>query len=169
MNQNQIKKDMATWNKVNTLSIGREWAYENIEPKIVVEELLTPHDKFQQEYGLNDFKIMCFNGKAKLIWLDTKRYVNHSRDFYSLDWDKLEILSDKPNSGSEFARPKNLSLMIDIAEKFAKDFPFVRVDFYEINGRLYIGELTFYPWSGTVKFFPDEVDYTLGKLFELPN
>lgn len=169
MNTSEIEKIVRSWDKVNTLSIGREWVYKDIEQKIIIEELLVPNDNFQMENGLNDYKIMCFNGNPKYIWVDVNRSHNHKRNFYDLDWNLLEVTSDKAQYSGTIERPIGLEKMIEIARKFSKDFPFVRVDFYSINSKVYIGELTFYPWSGTVQFDPDNFDYHLGDLFELPS
>ncbi|PKM90650.1 MAG: hypothetical protein CVU85_00320 [Firmicutes bacterium HGW-Firmicutes-10] len=163
-----IKKTIDSWSKVNTLSVGREWSYQNIKQKIIVEELLTPEDDFQIENGLNDYKILCFNGNPRYAWVDVKRHTDHRRNFYDLNWMQLNVMTDKPNTDSEVPKPSYFELMLEIASDFAQDFPFVRVDFYCLNNRIYIGELTFYPWSGCVQFIPDSFDFELGKAFKLP-
>lgn len=168
MNLKEIEKTVRSWDKVNTLSIGREWVYKNIEQKIIIEELLKPKDEFQKNHGLNDYKILCFNGKAELSWVDVNRSSNHRRNFYDLNWNILDVTSDVPMFEKGIDVPYGIEKMIEIAEEFSKDFPFVRVDFYSINNNIYIGELTFYPWSGTVQFTPDEFDFKLGELFDLP-
>ena len=168
INFNKIEEIVRSWYKVNTLSIGREWAYKDIEPKILTEELLTPEDEFQQKHGLNDYKILCFDGKAELIWIDVDRENNHRRNFFDLNWNQLDVISDKPLFEGEIEKPFGINKMIEIANEFSKDFPFVRVDFYSLNNHIYIGELTFYPWSGTVQFTPDEFDFELGSYFKLP-
>lgn len=168
MDYDEVKKTVNSWGKVNTLSVGREWAYKNIEPKIIIEELLIPEDEFQLNHGLTDYKILCFNGKAKYIWVDVDRDNNHQRNFYSLNWEKIEVKTDVPNFSYDIKKPAKLALMLELAETIAKDFPFVRVDYYYLNNKLYLGELTFYPWSGSVQFTPDSFDYHLGALLVLP-
>ncbi|UKS55704.1 ATP-grasp fold amidoligase family protein [Exiguobacterium acetylicum] len=167
VNLEELKKVIKGWEKVNTLSIGREWAYKNIPQKIIVEELLIAEDVFQKKNGLNDYKVLCFNGTPEYIWVDVSRHTNHQRNFYNLKWDFKDIKTDKPNSSASIDKPENLKRMIAISQNLAKDFPFVRVDFYEVNKKLYIGELTFYPWSGCIKFTPDQFDYELGKKFDI--
>lgn len=157
-----------SWSEVNTIAVGREWAYQNIVPKIVVEELLVANDEAQKK-DLNDYKIMCFNGSAKVIWVDVDRHIAHKRNFYDLSWNQLDVVSDCPLTDSPIPKPYGLEKMISIAEDIAKDFPFVRVDFYSLNERIYIGELTFYPWSGCVQYTPDSFDYELGSYFVLPD
>lgn len=163
-----IKKIIDLWKKVNTLSIGREWAYKNIIQKIVIEELLDPEDDFQRKNGLNDYKILCFNGKPQYAWVDVSRQTDHKRNFYDLNWSKLDVVTDKPNTEVSVIKPYGFDKMIEIATEFAKDFPFVRVDFYSLNNKVYIGEITFYPWSGCVQFTPDDFDLEMGELFNLP-
>lgn len=164
----EVKDIIKSWNQVNTITVGREWAYKDIEPKIIIEEILKPKDEFQLKYGLNDYKFMCFNGKPELVWVDIDRHGFHSRKFYTKDWSELEVLSDRESFNGKLHKPFGYEKMIEISTQIAADFPFVRVDFYSLNNRIYIGELTFYPWSGTVKFNPDEFDYRLGELFNLP-
>lgn len=164
----EIKKIVDSWEMVNTLSIGREWVYKDIEQKIIVEELLVPEDIHQKENGLNDYKILCFDGEPELAWVDTNRNNDHKRDFYDLNWNKLDVISDKPTSEFILKKPSDFEKMLEISKEFSKEFPFVRVDFYSLNNRIYIGELTFYPWSGCVQFTPDEFDFKLGKLLKLP-
>jgi hypothetical protein len=139
---------------------GREWAYYGIEPGIIVEDLLV-NDK-QPEAGINDYKIFCYGGKAKYIVVDVDRYVGHKRNFYDIEWNNLNIKSDCPSIDRELEKPDNFEEMVKIAEKLSGDFPYVRVDLYNISGKIYFGELTFYPWSGYVKFSPDAFDYELG-------
>ena len=167
MDVEALSGEASFWNKVNTISVGREWAYKDIEPKIIVEELLVSNDGTQKN-DLNDYKVLCFNGEPKVVWVDIDRHADHKRDFYDTEWNHLDVVSDCPNSADPIPKPYGLEQMIEISRKIASDFPFVRVDFYSLNQKVYIGELTFYPWSGCVQFTPDEFDYTLGSYFELP-
>lgn len=144
---------------------GREWAYYGLEPGIVVEELLVNQDN--PEAGVNDYKFFCYNGHAKYIIVDVDRYINHKRNFYDHNWNNLHITSDCPASDRDIPRPENLDEMLMIAEKLSEDFPYVRVDLYYVDGKVYFGELTFYPWSGYVQFVPDDWDYKFGEDFEL--
>ena len=80
----------------------------------------------------------------------------------------MEVKRNHPNSSIEIAKPKNYEIMIELAEKLSKGIPFVRVDFYEIEGKLYFGELTFFPGSGLTEFIPEKYDNILGDMLELP-
>ncbi len=144
---------------------GREWAYYGLKTGIVVEELLVNKDN--PEAGVNDYKIFCYNGKPKFIVVDVDRYIGHKRNFYDADWNNLYVTSDCPASDREIEKPKNYDEMLKIAATLSKGFPYVRVDLYNIEGKIYFGEMTFYPWSGYVRYDPDEFDKDAGNHFKL--
>ncbi len=150
---------------VKTNTMGREWAYYGLKPGIVVEKLLINRDN--PAAGVNDYKIFCYDGHAVFIIVDVDRYICHKRNFYDKNWHNLKITSDCPASDREIAKPENFDEMMSIAEKLSEDFPFVRVDLYNVDGKIYFGELTFYPWSGYVQFEPDIFDYEMGDMFHL--
>ena len=151
--------------KFRSRSGGREWAYYGLEPGIIVEELLI--NEQNPEAGVNDYKIFCYDGKPKYIIVDVDRYIGHKRNFYDMNWNNLYITSDCPAADGDVEKPENLDEMMEIASKLSEDFPYVRVDLYNVSGKIYFGELTFYPWSGYVQFEPDSFDYELGKEFIL--
>ena len=144
---------------------GREWAYYDSEPGIVVEQLLI--NDTNPEAGVNDYKIFCYSGKPEYIVVDVDRYSDHKRNFYDIHWNNLHITSDCPAADREIERPDNLDEMLQAASKLSEDFPYVRVDLYNTGGKVYFGELTFYPWSGYVQYTPDCADFEFGKDFEL--
>lgn len=144
---------------------GREWAYTGIiKPKIIAEELLII--KENPSAGIEDFKILCFNGKPHYIIVDIDRYVDHKRNFYTPKWERVYVSTDHNQFDKPYPQPKNLDQMLDIAKKLSEDFPFVRVDLYNLDGKIYFGELTFYPWTGYVQFEPDSFDFKLGSKFD---
>lgn len=145
--------------------LGREWAYYGLSFGIVVEELLINREN--PVAGINDYKIFCYGGHAKYIIVDVDRYIGHKRNFYDRDWNNLHVTSDCPASDREIERPENLDEMLKVAEKLSEDFPYVRVDLYSVDGKVFFGELTFYPWSGYVQYTPDEADFWFGKDFDL--
>ena len=144
---------------------GREWAYNGLETGIVIEELLVNRDR--PEAGINDYKFFCYNGQPKYIIVDVDRYIGHKRNFYDIEWNNLHITSDCPASDREIPKPDNLDEMLKVAARLSEDFPYVRVDLYSVEAKVYFGELTFYPWSGYVQFNPDRWDFVFGKQFEL--
>ncbi|MGG4197536.1 ATP-grasp fold amidoligase family protein [Peribacillus frigoritolerans] len=162
----KVKQSLNDWMYRDNFSVGREWSYKDIVPKIIVEEYL--EDKSNPFDGINDYKFICFNGKAKFIVLDVDRNIDHKRNIYDADWNFIDVSTDSPNFGDTVPKPEGLDEMLRVANILASDFPFVRVDLYWVNGTVYFGELTFYPWTGYVQFDPDEFDFILGEEFQLP-
>lgn len=165
VSRNEIVSKLHFSNDKVLMGSGREWAYEGLETGVVVEKLLI--NRSNTKAGINDYKIFCYNGHAKYIVVDVDRYIGHKRNFYDRDWNDLHVLSDCPASDREIPRPENLDEMLAVAEKLSEDFPYVRVDLYSVDGKVYFGELTFYPWSGYVQYTPDEWDYKFGEDFVL--
>lgn len=162
-----IKDTLENWLVPKKISSGREWAYQGLKPRIIAEKYLINEDS--PTGGINDYKFFCFNGKPEYIALDVDRYTNHKRNFYDVDWNYLGVTFDRPSLGDVLPKPKGLKEMLDVATILSKDFPFVRVDLYYVNRSVVFGEMTFYPWSGYAKFFPDKYDYILGEKFDLKN
>lgn len=159
----KIKKSLST----NYYYLGYEWPYKNVKPRIIAEQFM--EDSKTGE--MRDYKFYVFNGKAKILKLATDRDVNSGEvnmDFYDMDFNHLPFRRGHPNSPKSLEKPSQFQLMKTLAEKLASNIPFVRVDFYEVNGKVYFGEMTFFPASGWVAFDPQEWDYTLGSWLELP-
>ena len=146
---------------------AREWAYDNGYPRrIIVEELLEEPEK----NDLDDYKFYCFNGKYRFLQWHKDRHTAHRAGHYD---ENLNFLPDVrvdtyPSFDKAENLPQNFNKMIEVAESVANAFPFVRVDLYNINGKIYIGELTFYPASGYFNYQPEYVDKWLGSLFTEP-
>jgi len=138
--------------------------YEFIHPKILIEAYIE-----QEDGQVYDYKFWCFNGDPKYIAVSTDRFRDHRLDIYNLDWEKQALsFIGYPNSNASIDRPKHLSQMIEMSRRMSGQFPFVRVDFYEVGDRIYIGELTFYPGGGFFLFNPKEWDHKLGQMLKLP-
>lgn len=152
--------------KRNYFYLGREWPYKNVKPKIIIEKYLGVDGRTE----IVDYKFMCFNGRVKcsFVCLDRDKSEGLKVDFYDLQWKKMPFQRHYPNSNRDIEKPKNYNLMIKLAEKLAEGIPFVRVDFYEIDGKVYFGELTFFPGGGMEEFEPEEYDEILGNMIELP-
>ena len=167
LNLKKARKKINSSLKTNYFYNGREWPYKNVSPKVIIEKYMDDNKNTQ----LNDYKIMCFNGKAKCSFVCTERdnkELGLAVTFFDLNWNKLPFERHYRVSDKVIEKPKNYSKMIELSEKLANDIPFVRVDWYEINGKLYFGELTFFPGSGFEEFTPEEWDYKLGDMLELP-
>lgn len=161
------KKKINKFLRKNYYYEGREWPYKNVKPRIIIEKFM--QDENKQE--LKDYKLMCFNGKVKCIFVCSNRdtEIGLNIDIFDTNWNKMLFgRINHPNSKIPIAKPYNLDKMIMLAEKLSKDISFIRVDFYEINGKIYFGELTFYPAAGFEKFEPEEYDKILGDILELP-
>lgn len=144
----------------------REWPYKDVKALVFAEEYLET-DSASQE--LTDYKVMCFDGTAQCVFTCTDRAKNDLRvDFFDLDWNHLPFTRHYPNADSAPEEPSALHEMISMAERLATGIPFVRCDFYEVEGRVYFGEMTFYPGSGFEEFEPECWDQKLGNLIVLP-
>lgn len=144
---------------------GREWPYKNVKPRIIIE-------KYMEESGkedITDYKMMCFNGKVRcsFICLNRRSEEGLNVDFYDTNWNKMPFERHYKNSKILTPKPKNYDLMVELAEKLSKDTKFLRVDFYEVEGKVYFGELTFYPGAGLEEFNPKEWDRKLGDWIDI--
>lgn len=162
-----VIKEVNQWRSKKYSVISREWAYGSSSgSRIIVEKYL--EDPSNEDGSIDDYKFLCYNGKFCYLWIDKNRYSGHRRGFWDKDLHFLNgIFSDCPTfeEGHQPVLPANIKDMIQIAEQLASGFPFVRVDLYNIDGSIIFGELTFYPWSGYVKYTPDDFDFELGKAF----
>lgn len=140
-----------------------EWQYQKIKPRFVIEKLLLD----SQGNIPSDYKFHCFNGRVTFIQVDMDRSISHRRNLYDFEWNLLDCTWKYPNGPVE-STPKSYEKMVKIAEKLAEDFLYVRVDLYNVNDRIYFGELTFHSESGFGKFVPQKFDYDLGNLLQLP-
>lgn len=145
---------------------GREWAYRDIPRKVFAEKYMID-DKVGE---LRDYKFFCFNGVCKFFKIDFDRFTEHRANYYDRD-KQLMTLGEvvcPPNPEKRIQIPDTINQMIEYAEKLAKNCPFVRVDFYDVNNHIYFGELTFYPSSGCGPFTEPGWDEKLGEWLELP-
>lgn len=151
----------------NFYSLHREWPYKNVIPRIIAEEYMVD----ESGYELKDYKFFTFDGKVKAIFIATDRNSDSETcfDFYDRDFNHLPIINGHPNSKEKILKPANYEKMIELAEELGKGIPHVRVDFYNVNGKIYFGEMTFFHWSGLKKFEPEEYDKIFGDWISLPN
>lgn len=142
---------------------GREWPYKNVEPKIICE-------KYIEESGQppKDYKFFCFNGQPKIIQVDLDRFKGHKRNMYDSKWNLLDFNLMYETSSAKIEKPLQLNNMIEIVSKLSKEIPFVRVDLYQVENKIFFGELTFYPENGTGRFTPESYDDLLGSWIKLP-
>ncbi len=175
-----ICKDKATFdieNAKNTLnhflnrnfySVHREWPYKDVQPRIIAEKYM------EDESGkdLKDYKFFCFNGEPKLLYI-SEGLSDHSTakiSFADMDYNIAEFKRNDFKPFDELPKkPINFEKMKELAKVLSKDRAFIRVDFYEINKKIFFGELTFFPCSGYLPFDPEKYDKILGDWITLPN
>jgi len=161
----KIRKELKERLSKNHYSISREWEYKNIEPRIIVEKLLRDDSGNKQ---LNDYKIYCFHGVPRFIQTIFDRGDDTKEDWYDTDWN-LKDAYYFSSKKKYLEKPKQLSELLKIAKKLSEDFPYVRVDLYIVDNKIYFGELTFRPYGGFMKFIPESFDKYLGKYLDLKN
>lgn len=157
-------QQMDRWLRINYYDLRREWVYQHLKPRVVVERLM----EVPEPPGLLDYKMFCFDGRVQLVQVDIDRSGDHRRNLYDLEWQRLPCKLRYPPADHEVPRPRNLSLMIELAESLARGFPFVRVDLYDYQEQVVFGEMTFFPGNGFEDFVPEEYDQKLGALIRLP-
>lgn len=146
---------------------NREWPYKNIRPRIIAEQYMED----ESGYELKDYKWFCFDGEPKALFVATDRGVKGEEtkfDFFDAEFNHLPFTNGHPNATREIAKPKGFEQMKQLAARLSQGQMHLRVDFYDINGQIYFGELTFYHWSGTMPFEPREWDYRFGSWINLP-
>ena len=161
----KAKKELSLRLKKNYFWESREWPYKNIKPRIIVEEFLIDEER---DFPL-DYKFFCFNGKMEFFKVDFNRFTNHRANYYDKDL-VLQPFGEKflpPDESIDFKAPEDFDKMVNIVERLAKNIPFIRVDLYYVNNRIYVGELTFFP-AGGVGILTGEGDEIMGKLIILP-
>lgn len=144
---------------------SREWPYKEVPRRIIIEKYIVD----ESGYELKDYKFFCFHGEVKFFKIDFDRGTNHRANYYDVNMNILPIGENvcPPDESRVFYKPKNFDKMIEIAEILSKDIPFVRVDLYNSNGKIYFGELTFFPASGLSKYTSMECDVLLGGYLNL--
>ena len=151
----------------NYYHMHREWPYKNVKPRIIAEQYMED----ESGYELKDYKWFCFDGVPKALFIAMDRGVEDVEtkfDFYDENFKHLPFTNGHPNSPNPAPKPSSFEKMKELASKLSKGHPHLRVDFYDINGHIYFGELTFYHWSGMVPFEPKVWDYIFGSWIKLP-
>jgi len=145
---------------------GREWPYLNVPPKVFAE----PYMEDSTTHELRDYKVFTFNGEAKLLLIASDRQkpgVDTKFDFYDMNLEHVDMRNQHENAAIPPEPPQSFPIMKELAEKISKGFVHLRVDFYEVDGKVYIGELTLYHGSGIMTFSPDKWYKILGDWIDL--
>lgn len=145
-------------------AVTREWPYKHVKRRIIAEEFIAPM-KDNAPADLPDYKFFCFNGKVNCFKIDFGRNTEHHANYYNPQGELLPFgeACYPPIYDHREEIPSNLTEMISIAEKLSREHRFLRVDLYNVHGRIYFGELTFYPGSGVSAFTDNHWDLTMGE------
>lgn len=155
-----IEQTCAKWLSGSHADWAGEWLYAQIEPRLLVEPYLGALARLPLDY-----KFFVFRGRVEFIEVDTDRQSEHKRTFFDRQWNRQDFALGYGLDRRAIARPSSLLAMMSAAERLAEDLPFVRIDFYEIDGAPVFGEMTFYPDAGIAKFVPDVYDLKFGALW----
>ncbi len=172
------RKKLSRLLKQNFFYYGREYPYKNVKPRIMAEQYMENTRNYELKYSnhdnteneLIDYKLLCFNGKVKVSFTCTEHNFSSGLKvtFYDREWNELPFERHYPKSSIPISKPHNYKKMVELAEHLSDGIPLLRVDFYEIQEKLYIGELTFYPGCGLEEFTPSSIDYEMGNWIEIP-
>lgn len=141
---------------------SREWVYKNIKPRIIIDKYLG-NDPTKE---IQDYKFWCFNGKPIYMYI-TNKGKNINENFYDMNFSPVDINHGFPRQAPEFSKPEAFEEMKELAQTLSSGIPFVRVDFFYVDGKVYFGEYTFYDWGGQKAFASYEQDKSLGDLIIL--
>lgn len=164
----EARKHLRTCLQKNYYPDGREWAYKDIKPKIIAEKYMQNGD----EKTLTDYKFFCFSGTARMVLLASGQAHTPERrlNFYDIDFNLLPIRrGEMPSSENTVSKPDGFDDLVILAEKLSAGIPFVRVDFYLVEGHPYFGEVAFYPSGGMAEFKPREWEERVGDWIILPD
>jgi len=145
---------------------SREYPYKKVKPRIICEEFMVDESGTE----LKDYKVFCFNGRPTYILVDFNRLKGHNRNIYDTDWQYVPFVMNRyyPDPLTAFDKPACFDEMLDIAGRVSKEHAFIRVDFFIVGSKLYIGELTFFHGTGLIRFEPPEYNAMLGDMLILP-
>ncbi len=144
---------------------GREYQYKNIKPCIIAEQFML--DESAPEKSIEDYKFFCFNGEPKIMFVATDRSTDVKFDFFDMEFNHLDIINIHPQSEKEIPKPEKFEEMKEIAAKLSKGMRHVRIDLYELNGKIYFGEYTFFHGGGFCLFKPMEWEIRAGEWIDL--
>ena len=163
LNKKDTNKKMKKWLKENWAIMHLEYQYKDIEPKIICEKYIGEEDGTLPI----DYKFLCFNGLPKCIMVCSEREKKVKYDYYDLNWNYLDYSKEEYKSNKRYKKPEKLNEMIEISRKLSEGIKMVRVDLYDINGKIYFGELTVSPVAGSFYFNNDKSKIELGKYLDI--
>ena len=144
---------------------GREYPYRGIKPYILAEPLMA--EKNHEEESIKDYKFFCFNGIPKLMFVASDRHTNCCFDFFDMDFHHLDIENIHPNANKKIEKPERFEEMKQLAAKLSHGMKTVRIDLYQVNGKVYFGEYTFFHGGGFRPFIPEEWEKRCGDWIQI--
>ena len=165
MNEAEVRSNLQKALETDYFIRFREWPYKDVERRIIAEKYI--EDKSSVDGDLKDYKFMCFNGKVHCSFVCSERKTDLKVSFFDRDWMPMPFERHYPRSNKPIPKPVHYEEMIRLAEALSKGIPFVRVDFYDVEDKIYFGELTFFPGSGFEEFTPEIWDERLGSLINI--
>jgi len=164
LDKNNAKVKFNKWMCSNWSFMTFEMHYKDIKPKIIAEQYIEGLGR-----ELEDYKFLCFDGNVNYCWIDIDRFTDHRRNVYDLDWNLQGWQQHSyKNSDYPIKKPENFDLMIQLTKKLAEGFSHVRIDWYNVQGKIYFGEMTFTNSSGFELIHPHKYNLELGDLWKLP-
>lgn len=161
--ENEIRMNWFDRLKLHTNSFANY--YYRVKPKVYIEEYLEEAD---------DYDVLCFHGEPRFVYVKTEHFnnginreVGYPMSFYTTDWKYIDAKYKEIPTQKDINKPPHLEEMLEISRKLSKEFPFVRVDFFENGGKLYIAEFSFAPWAGLRAYEPEAMDYEMGKWLDI--
>ncbi len=164
----KARKKIDTCLRRNFYWDGREWPYKNVKPRVLAEQYMED----AETHELRDYKFFCFDGEPRALFIATERQNPNEEtkfDFFDMDYNHLDIRNGHDNAAIPPQKPLLFEEMKELARKLSKGMPHLRVDFYEVNGQIYFGELTLSHWSGMMPFEPEKWDEIFGSWLTLPD
>lgn len=156
----RVKRLSESWLKMDYFLLGREWVYKNTDRVLLIEEFISFDGNVPP-----DFKFHCFNGKVELIQVDIDRFGDRSKNLYDRSFQPIDGCLEYKN-GPTIDTPKNFDNAINISERLASNFDYIRVDLYLLDSNIYFGELTNFPGNCNLRFNPESLDHWLGSKWD---
>lgn len=164
--QNAIERLKKSFKQDISTSL-REWPYKNVTRRIIAEQYMVDS---QNTEDLPDYKFFCFDGEVKALFVGTERGTGDVKfDYFDAEFNHLDLIQQHPMSGRIIPKPTQFEQMKELASKLSRDIPHVRIDLYEVNGKVFFGEMTFFHHGGVVPFHPEKWDYEFGSWIKLPS
>ena len=170
MDTERVREELRRGLRQDYYLTGREWPYRDVPRRITAEAFLEDDECDE----LRDYKFFCFDGEPMFCQVISDRSTDERMDFFDMAWERAPFSRTVaegvpyPTADRPIPVPKTFETMKEAAATLSRGVPFLRVDFYEVNGRMYFGELTFFPASGFCPFTPDEWNDRLGDKIPLP-